>query len=564
MKPFYKSIILGTALAGMLSSCNDFLTVDPVDKLTQDNFYTSDERVRANTMALYAAVTWDQFAHDFQWKFDMLSGDMFYTYSAEGQWYFGTYTSVNQYINQGWEGLYNVISFCNSVIHDMPGKCKDGVSDAAILQAQAEARCIRAYCYYLLTEAWTNVPVVENNSENITANNLQLPPATQKSIYQFAMADADFAVSNLPMTDGDAYRATRLTALAVRAKLALTMASHSDYGYDRNALFAQAAADAKEVIDNKPAITEIDYSTLFDVEANNGPESLLAIQCGVLGYSFGNGRNCAWSRSSVIADQTWGAGKGPTISLQSLYDDRDQRRPWVYMTSGDYYPNLNKAGGGYTYKIINRGDDGSIVEDKNEMCAHIKKYVIGKSADCDGNVGLNQDAANNIYLLRLADMYFVRAEALMGASDESSDPQVLDLVNQVRHRAGLWSNDLTSITYEQLLQERRMEFAFEGTNWFDILRYRYRSGDQKAIDFLNSGWGTGYNRSAMYIQKDGTSTSNENNMSQYQIVDNKAEWGAYDPIYISTEAFKLPIPAAASTTSPQLLGQPVDYVSPYN
>lgn len=564
MKPFYKSIILGTALAGMLSSCNDFLTVDPVDKLTQDNFYTSDERVRANTMALYAAVTWDQFAHDFQWKFDMLSGDMFYTYSAEGQWYFGTYTSVNQYINQGWEGLYNVISFCNSVIHDMPGKCKDGVSDAAILQAQAEARCIRAYCYYLLTEAWTNVPVVENNSENITANNLQLPPATQKSIYQFAMADADFAVNNLPMTDGDAYRATRLTALAVRAKLALTMASHTDYGYDRNALFTQAAADAKEVIDNKPAITEIDYSTLFDVEANNGPESLLAIQCGVLGYSFGNGRNCAWSRSSVIADQTWGASKGPTISLQSLYDDRDQRRPWVYMASGDFYPNLNKAGGGYTYKIINRGDDGSVVEDKNEMCAHIKKYVIGKSADCDGNVGLNQDAANNIYLLRLADMYFVRAEALMGASDESSDPQVLDLVNQVRHRAGLWSNDLTSITYEQLLQERRMEFAFEGTNWFDILRYRYRSGDQKAIDFLNSGWGTGYNRSAMYIQKDGTSTSNENNMSQYKIVDNKAELGAYDPIYISTEAFKLPIPAAASTTSPQLLGQPVDYVSPYN
>ena len=180
------------------------------------------------------------------------------------------------------------------------------------------------------------------------------------------------------------------------------------------------------------------------------------------------------------------------------------------------------------------------------------------------SAGPHQDAANNIYLLRLADMYFVRAEALMGASDETSDPQVLDLVNQVRHRAGLWSNDLTSLTYEQLLQERRMEFAFEGTNWFDILRYRYRSGDQKAIDFLNSGWGTGYNRSAMYIQKDGTSTSNENNMSQYQIVDNKAEWGAYDPIYISTEAFKLPIPAAASTTSPQLLGQPVDYVSPYN
>ena len=40
MKSIYKSLILAAALGGSLSSCNDFLTVDPVDKLTQDNFYT--------------------------------------------------------------------------------------------------------------------------------------------------------------------------------------------------------------------------------------------------------------------------------------------------------------------------------------------------------------------------------------------------------------------------------------------------------------------------------------------------------------------------------------------
>lgn len=250
MKSIYKPLVAAIALMGSLTSCSDFLTVDPVDKLTQDNFYTSDDRVRLNTATLYASATWDQFSHDFQWKFDMLSGDMFYTYSAEGQWYFGTYTSVNQYINQGWEGLYNVIAFANSIIHDMPGKCQSGVSEAAILQAQAEARCVRAYCYYMLTEAWTNVPVVENNSENITSNNLQLPPATQKSIYEFILKDLNFAAENLPMTDKDSFRATRLTALAIRAKVELTMASHTDMGFDRAALFAAAAADAKTVIDN--------------------------------------------------------------------------------------------------------------------------------------------------------------------------------------------------------------------------------------------------------------------------------------------------------------------------
>lgn len=559
MKSIYKSLILAAALGGSLSSCNDFLTVDPVDKLTQDNFYTSDERVRANTMALYAAVTWDQFAHDFQWKFDMLSGDMYYTYAAEGQWYFGTYTSVNQYINQGWEGLYNVIAFCNSVIHDMPGKCKDGVSDAAINQAIAEARCIRAYCYYLLTEAWTNVPVVEDNSTNITSNDLQLPPATQKSIYEFALADADFAVNNLPMTDGDAFRATRLTALAVRAKIALTMASHTDYGFDRNALFAQAAADAKEVIDNKPALTEINYATLFDVEANNGPESLLAIQCGVLGYSFGNGRNCAWSRSSVIADQTWGAGKGPTVSLQQMYAQNDRRRMWTYMTGGDYYPMLNRAGGGYTYNLVSRDDSGDVLEDKNEMLAHVKKYIIGKGADCDGNVGINQDAANNIYLMRLADVYLTYVEAKMGTATSTSDATAMKYYNMVRQRAGV--TEEKSVTYEELLRERRRELAFESQTWFDTQRYRYREGDDKALELINTGYGTGYNRCAMFVNKPGVTIdpTNENDRGSYHVVQSTADWGQYDPINLRAESFVAPLPAAVSSASPSLSAEPVDF-----
>ena len=50
------------------------------------------------------------------------------------------------------------------------------------------------------------------------------------------------------------------------------------------------------------------------------------------------------------------------------------------------------------------------------MLAHIKKYVIGKAADCNGNVGVDQDAANNIYLMRLADVYLTYTEAVMGTA----------------------------------------------------------------------------------------------------------------------------------------------------
>ena len=273
------------------------------------------------------------------------------------------------------------------------------------------------------------------------------------------MEDLDFAVENLPDSDSDPYRLDKRKARALRAKLAVTMAAHTDYGYDRAALYAKAAEDALYVIENTTALTDIDFSTLFDVESNNGPESILAIQCAVQGYSFGNAHNVAWSRSSVIADQTWGAGKGPTLSLQNMYERNDKRRMWTYMTNGDYYPMLNRAGGGYTYQYVSRDPSGDVLEDRNEMLAHIKKYIIGKSADCDGNVGINQDAANNIYLMRLADVYLTYVEAKMGTNNSTSDPTAMKYYNMVRQRAGI--SEASSVTFVELLKERRRELAFE-------------------------------------------------------------------------------------------------------
>lgn len=560
MKNIIKKAALAAVVATSLASCDDFLTIDPSDKLVQDTFFTSVERVRMNTMTLYAAKTWSNFTMNFQWKTDMLAGDMYYTYDAEGQWFFGTYTPVNQYINEGWKGLYNVIAFANSVINDMPGKCI-GIPEADINAAVAEARAIRAFCYYQIAELWHDAPIIYNNTENISTGKLDVPRNTQKSIYRFALEDCDFAVENLPEVDSDAFRANKNTARAIRAKLLVTMAAHSDYGYDRADLYARAAADAEAVMSSLPWIENIDFATLFDVESNNGPESLLAIQCDVQGYSFGNAKNCAWSRSSVIADQTWGAGKGPTVSLQKSFDQTDRRRKWTYMTNGDYYPNLAKAQGGYTYKFVNRADDGTVTEDRNEMNAHIKKYIIGKSADCDGNVGINQDAANNIYLIRLADMYLTYAEAILGTANTTTDSRALEKFNGIRKRAGV--SEMTSLDFKTIMAERRREFAFESVSWFDVLRMSYRDGQQATIDYVNAGYtdnpAESYNRCAQFIAVDGMDQSQENDPNSYKIVQNKAEYCMYDPIILSTSAFVVPIPAAVSTSSPALAGEPVDF-----
>ncbi|MDE6452860.1 MAG: RagB/SusD family nutrient uptake outer membrane protein [Muribaculaceae bacterium] len=557
MKNIFKTSALALVVAGSMASCNDFLTVDPVDKPVMESFYVTPDALLSTTSTLYASKTWSNFHMNFQWKMDMINGDIFYTYAAEGQWFFGNYTPINQYINEGWKGLYNVILFCNSVINDVVPICNGSITEADKTQALAEARAIRGYCYYMIAEIWHDAPIVENNSATISSGNFDMPRNTQASIYRFAMDDLDFAVANLQPANNDVWRLDVRKARALRAKLAVTMASHSDRS-DRAELYSKAAADALYCIENTEALTSIDFATLFDVDKNNTPESILAIQCASLGYSFGNGRTTAWSRSEILADEQWGGGKGPTISLQLSFDRNDKRRMWTFMKNGDYYPNLAKAQGGYTYKIVNREEGADVaLEERNEMNSHIKKYIVGKNADTGGKSGTIQDAANNIYLMRLADVYLTYVEAVMGTADQTSDPTAMKYFNMVRQRAGL--TEPSSVTYLELLKERRCEFAFESQTWFDTQRLRYRSGVQAALDWVNNGHGTGYNRCAQYIAKEGVDATNENNDDSYKIVSSTAEYAMFDPIYLNESSFTCPIPAAVSSSSPALNGAPVDY-----
>ena len=547
-RPYILSAILGDDALTTLTSCEDFLEVTPQDQPAVEVYYTSAGRIRQNTMALYSAWEWKDYMMNFQWKFDMLAGDMFYTYGEEGQFYFGNFSNANTYLNEGWKGLYNLIGLANNIINDMPPAAREnGIDESDITQGLAEARCIRGVCYYLLSQYWGDVPVITNGSDLVAENNFDVPRNTRRSVYAFAEADLDYAATNLPASD-DSFRANRYTALAYLAKLHITMASHADRD-DRASLYAQAAREADEVINANPDVRTIDYSTLFDKESNNGPESLLAIQCMVYGYGYGNPRNCAWSRQT-LADQSWGNGKGPTLSLQAIYDAHDYRARNVYMAPGFYYPNIERSAGGYTYEIYNadRGDEA------NEMLAHIKKYVLGHSADVDGGIGGSQDAPNNIYLLRLADVYFTYAEAVMGVANSTSDQTAIDRVNAVRARAGL-AGYHAPMSWEQLIEERRREFSMESQNWFDVLRWWYRD-PQAAISYLNS-----MNRHHMYVFT-GSNDTERNDRSKYTLATGRAEGGQYDAgdITLTNSSMVMPIPANVITAAPSLTREPEDYV----
>jgi len=538
-----KHIFLFAALMVLMSSCKDFLNNEPQDTLTADNYYTSAKAIEQNCYSLYAAKAWSNFQMSFMWMAgDELAGDLFYTYDQEGQFYYMSFGANNTYLTQGWKGLYRIISFANNIINDMPDAArKNNVSEDAITAGLAHARCARAFAYYFLTEYWGAVTIVENNRAMM---NTALYRNTQDDVYRFIIEDLQFAAANLPNRAATKGLASCWTAKGLLAKVYLTMASHLDNAQSES-YFAEAKKYAKDVIENSGLSLYPDYSTLFDIEANNCEESLFAIQNMVGGYATGNSRTSHWSRDTYVSDVAWGQGKGPTLSLQESYDTLDLRRKWVYMTLGDYYPNINKAAGGYTYYFVVRDASGNKVEMANEMLANLKKYVMGKSADCDGGVGDQQDAGNNSYLLRLADVYLCYVEACMGAGTSTTDALAVEVYNRIHHdRAGL--PKVEEISYTDLIKERRCEFAMEGINFFDIKRMYYRNANS-AVAYLNR-----MERHRAYYDN-GSTLTNENTRIPYEINP------SYEPIMVTPDQLTLPIPGSEITASPTLANDPVPY-----
>lgn len=536
-----RNIFLLVILSAVLSACSDFLTVNPEDSITMNAFYQSEANIRQNTATLYSHKSWQAFAHQFMWMAgDELAGDLYYTYDQEGQFYYMSFGANNTFLTQGWQGLYRIISFANNIINTMPDLARaNGIDEAAIERGLAEARCMRGLAYFFLTEYWGDVTIVE---DNVKMQSAILRLNTQKSVYQFIVDDLTYAMNNLPESDSQPGRATRWAAEGMLAKVYLTMASHLD---DSNSAtyFTQAKTLAADVINNSGLTLYPDYSKLFDIEANNNVESLLAIQCMVGGYGYGNAHNCNWSRTSC-ADQAWGDGKGPTVNLQKQYEDGDLRRQWTFMQEGDYYPNINKADGGYTYHICVVDDQGNEIENANEMLSHLKKYCIGRAADTNGGVGDSQDAGNNIYLLRLADVYMVYAEACIASGTSTNDPLALQVYNKIRQRAGLATDADNSITYDELIHERRVEFALEGMNFFDIKRMFYRD-KTKAINYLN-----GMNREQGYYNSD---SSKKTVREGYTLDLTRAL------ITVTESQMYLPVPGSEITAMPSLAEPAVDY-----
>lgn len=109
---------------------------------------------------------------------------------------------------------------------------------------------------------------------------------------------------------------------------------------------------------------------------------------------------------------------------------------------------------------------------------NVRKFLVSKTVSPEYNTN-----PNNFVVYRYADVLLKKAEALneLGHPDQAAAP-----LNIVRQRAGLADVPTTlnqETMREKIIHERRMELAFEGHRWFDMIRI---NNGNYAIEFLKS------------------------------------------------------------------------------
>lgn len=529
MKSINKIIIIllfATAISGCKKS---FLDRPSNSQISSNNFYQTTSDLRLATASLYAGAEWWQWSNNAMLPLgDVLAGTGSFQYNGDlVQLFTRTITGQNNLVSAGWIGLYSVIAQCNTVITAIQRQAPSSIPAADRNAAIAEAKFIRAVAYYHLAVYWGAVPIIEDNTKLI--QNPLLNRNIVSDVYKFAAKDLTFAAQYLPKTDAKG-RVTTWSAQGMLGKVYLTMSGLGQSGGARNqALLDSAKKYAGNVCKNSGLALFPSYYDLFKAQNNDSPESLFALQWAPgVGYGNGNDIQTYFSPTSAVLPQQQGGWEPlqPTYDLYRMYSAKDTiRRKATIMLTGDFYPELNAAGGGF--KATGVG---------------MKKHIIGNEKDNNSPTMDIWSSIEHNAVLRLADVYLVYAEAILGNNATTSDGDALTYFNAVRMRAGV--DPLTVLDPVTLRTERRVELAFEGQYWIDLVRYSYYD-PINAVKLLNDQDATHGRISFTYDPT--TKTAKRDTVAP--------------PITLSAtiSSFTLPIPASELTSDPKLTSPPVPY-----
>lgn len=307
--------------------------------------------------------------------------------------------------------FYDVINRANNVVDLIPGVDDISFSEEDKTSAVAQARFIRAMCYFYLTNYYGDVPLIITPTRSVAPDVINVPNNSQAEIYSQIITDLEFAEANL--ASGQVFAASTEAASAMLARV---------YLYQEN--WSSALAKATGVL-----------GAGFDLTGFAYMEDL------IYGIGFtgtdGNVLNFWYSPAECGGRHD----VEPSAKFLASYEAGDTRKALSVLEAGQPMTPCGLT-------------DSSLVP-------FVIKYD-------DFSSGISGTATDPLMMFRHAEMVLIAAEA---EARQGNYANASDWLNQVRSRAGLGDVTLDASNYlDMILQERLIELSFEGAHRYLDLR----------------------------------------------------------------------------------------------
>jgi hypothetical protein len=456
----YKQIAAGLLTSALLmTGCSEsFLEVESPTQDFIDTYFTTDAHIQEAVVAAYAPLQWPDWSMGQYNPVNIMSDIM-----ADDIWVGGADKTDNQFwhlmmnyeaqstncMTGLWTVAYSGVKRSNDVITYLEW-AGENVTEEHRNYYTAQVRVLRVFYYNWLWKFWGNIPYYETNlSTPYLAEQLQA-----NQVYQNIITDLEgaIALNALPMkeTSSNYGRITKAMAYMLYAEIVMYQKDETRY--------AKALQYMQEIIASTESYSLVgNYADIFKESGEWGSESIFEIN-----YKDDNAarswNNPLYSGGTVLPrligpsgwtggvdghDNGWGfcPVRLETYQRYAANDSRRSATCWDAATAG-----------AYTARYQNTG-------------YFLEKYTAhtGDNADqiADGDLNYN----NNLRIYRFAETLLNAAELIVrgaGAGDAK------EYLTRVHKRAGL--TDEPDATIDNIIEERRLEFAGEGKRYWDLVR----------------------------------------------------------------------------------------------
>ncbi|WP_029269082.1 RagB/SusD family nutrient uptake outer membrane protein [Flavobacterium sp. KJJ] len=365
------------------------------------------------------------------------------------------HTPVNSNLRDIWNWMFAGVQRANYIL-----EFKDKTDFEGKNQLIAETRFLRAYYQFELVKWFGGIPM-KGDARFKIGDEKTIARSSVAEVYASIEADLIFAAANLSPTASQKGRATKGAALALLGKA---------YLYQNK--FTQAATALDGVITSGKYSLQADYNAMFELDGENGPESVFEVQyTDVEGAGFGclqcSEGNVAVGFSGIrnYSGPLFSSGFSFNIPTQegvNAFEVGDKRKDVAILDIAAWATANSSFDGGKGVSYGKGNEDTGFFN---------RKYLPRKrSASAAGDLNLTNP--NNYRAIRYADVLLMAAEAYnRGAID---DAKARTYLNAVRRRAfGDNNHDISAsgaALTDFIWAERRVELFGEGHRFFDLVR----------------------------------------------------------------------------------------------